>query len=189
MPSEFWAAILGAFAAGGVGYLAQRAAARRALRAELLCRDVAALIRWVEGHIHELGVGHGPFQLSEGARLASDIQRQAVAAGSRDLRAVRRLGRHANVLIDLDNQVWFFKSIGVELKMNGQEAIRSQHHLLRMYRRTVYEYEGWLRRRLALLGSRGTHDTDGPFDYPTDDNEPDHREPARSGSGASETAR
>lgn len=73
MPSEFWAAILGALAAGGVGYLAQRASARRAMRADLLCRDVATLIRWVEGHIRELGVGHGPFHLSGGARMASDI--------------------------------------------------------------------------------------------------------------------
>lgn len=166
MPSEFWAAILGALAAGGVGYAAQRASARRTLRADLLCRDVAALIRWIEGHIHELGLGQGPFQLSDGARMASDIQRQAVAAGSRDLRVARALGRHANALIDLDNQVWLFTSIGVEPKMNSQEAIRAEHHLLRMFRRTVYGYEHWLRRRLAFLGSRGMHDTDGPFDYP-----------------------
>lgn len=186
MPSEFWAAILGALAVGGVGYVAQRASARRALRAELLCKDVAALVRWVEGHIHELGIGHGPFQLSDGARMTADIQRQAVAAGSRDLRAVRHLGRHANALIDLDNKVWFFTSIGVEPKMRGQEAIRSQLHVLREFRRTVYEYEGWLRRRLAFLGSRGMHDTDGPFDYPTEDNRPDFRE--GTGNGAANPA-
>lgn len=173
MPSEFWAAILGALAAGGVGYLAQRASTRRARRSELLCEDVAALIRWVEGHLHELGQGRGPFQLSAGARMASDIQRQAVAAGSRDLRAARRLGRHANELIDLDNQVWLFTSIGVELKMDGPDAIRGQHHLLRMFRRTVYGYEHWLRRRLSFLGTRGMHDTDGPFDYPAMESNPE----------------
>ena len=172
MPSEFWAAILGALAAGGIGYLAQRASTRRARRADLLCRDLAALIRWVEGHIHDLKVGHGPFQLSDGARMASDIQRQAVAAGSRDLHAVRHLGRHANELIDLDNQTWFFTSGGAEPKMGSQDAIRAQHHLLRMFRRTVYGYERWLRQRLSLLGSRGMHDTDDPFDYPTESGAP-----------------
>lgn len=166
MPSEFWAAILGAVAAGGVGYLAQRASTIRARRAELLCSDVAVLIRWVEGHIHELSNGRGPFQLSSGARTASDIQRQAVAAGSRDSRAARRLGRHANSLIDLDHQVWFFSSTGPEPRMSGPDAIREQHHLLRMFRRTVYEYEHWLRGRLSWFGTRGLHDTDGPFDYP-----------------------
>jgi hypothetical protein len=41
MPSEFWAAILGALAAGGGGYLAQRVATTRG-GAEFLCRDVAS---------------------------------------------------------------------------------------------------------------------------------------------------
>lgn len=53
MPSEFWAAVLGALAAGGGGFLAQRATTTRARRADLLCRDVAALIRRVEGHVHD----------------------------------------------------------------------------------------------------------------------------------------
>lgn len=95
--------------------------------------------------------------------MAATIQRRAVATGSRDLRAARRLGRHANALIDLDNQIWKATSLGPELRTDASSAMAKQLRLLRMFRRTVYAYEGWLRRRLALLGSRGLHDTDGPF--------------------------
>lgn len=120
----------------------------------------------MEGHHHELAIGQGPWQLSEGARIIADIQRQALALGSRDYRATAHLGSVANRFIDLNDQSWYFTSIGVELRMEVEQALQEQKALLRLSLRSIYDYERWLRRRLAWLAGLGMRDVDGPFTYP-----------------------
>lgn len=165
-PSEFWAAVIGAIAAGGTGYLIQRARGIRAGRAGILCSELRELINWVEGHHHALAIGQGPWQLSEGARIVADIQRQALALGSRDYRATAQLGGVANHLIDLNHRSWYFTSAGVKPRMEVEQALREQTNLLRLSLRAIYDYERWLRRRLAWLAGSGMRDVDGPFTYP-----------------------
>jgi hypothetical protein len=157
---------MGALAAGGVGYLAQRMTARRDRRAALLCGEMRQLLNWVEGHIHSLEQGHGPFELYEGASTIADMQRIAVAVGSRDLRAIRGLSRAANGLIDINHQTWLFLPEGRNPKKDPETSIAEQLHCLRMLRRGAYSYEHWLRKRLSWRGTRGMSDVDGPFTYP-----------------------
>lgn len=166
LPSEFWAAVIGAIAAGGTGYLVQRARSIRAGRAGILCSELRELINWVEGHHQSLAIGQGPWQLSEGARIIADIQRRTLTLGSRDYRATAHLGSVGNAFIDLDHRTWTFTSIGIEPRMEIEEALRQQKNLLRLSLRSIYGYEGWLRRRLAWLGGKGMSDVDGPFTYP-----------------------
>jgi hypothetical protein len=165
-PNEFWAAIMGGVVASAAGYLVQRAQSIRAGRAGILGRELRDLINWAEGHHHSLQMGQGPWQLSEDARLVGGIQRQALALGSRDYRAAARLSGIASGLIELDHKSWHFTSIGVEPRMDVEEALSRQMNVLRLSLRGIYGYEHWLRRRLAWFGRPGTRDVDGPFIYP-----------------------